>query len=108
MGLIQGMKIKAVCDSLRMDKDTTDVMVQIHALTKGGKLGKEYFDSPQGKSLDSILSLMGKMGATGELKDQVDGVKRMFDDKEYRNRMYSVYERDVLPRLAKYRFWDIF
>jgi hypothetical protein len=106
MGIYAAMKVMAVCDNLGIDRETTTLYKNIHNITKGGERGIEFFESEIGRAVFQRLFNSGKV--KGKLKEETDGLGRMFTDAEFRKKSYDNYKSTILPRFHRYTWKDVF
>ena len=103
----QGIKVRAVCGDLSIDDRTARLYVQIHNATNGGNKGIQVFELKPGESVDSRLGPFKNIGGTGYVGQQLDDLRKMFNDPSYRTNMHRNYMTQVQPVVSNYGLKDV-
>ena len=107
MKVWQGIKVRAVCDDIGIDDRISRLFVQIHNLTNKGKKGIEVFELRARESVESKLGLFKHYSGEGYVEQQIDDLRKMFSDPQYRKDMYQNYMDNVQPRVSNYGLKDV-
>ena len=102
---VETIKVRAVCNNLRMSPEEQAVYTFLHGTEEIQKLGDPFSEDSRRRSIE-VLDRWA--GIAGWQKSSREAVIMLYDDVEYRNRMLETYETIVKPRIVKIKgFRDV-
>lgn len=106
-GLIQRIKVRAVCRQLDIEPRMAKVMVHVYGLTHGGER-TGVFELKPGETVDKRLGIYAKLARRNDaLGEELADMKRLFEDVPYREAMLGVYMQAIQPKVAEMSIRDM-
>jgi len=105
--IYERIKVRAACYSAGINDRTAKLCVHIHRLTKKGTLGREFFELHENETLEQKMGYLAIIRGNASIGQQVNDVKRMFTDTQYRNDSYKVYTKFIKPRVQNYSLKEV-